>query len=141
MGRLVVLSVLMLLCIALPAPLIAGRLEDKGKAWLDTQKDPAEINVNGGWDSEEWGVLHLSQTKESREVRGSGGGYELTGVVSGKNLYLLFASSRGTVDYCAVLKSDSDNSLAGHYYYRVSRLKFGVGFCQKNGRPMYLTKK
>jgi hypothetical protein len=46
--------------------------------------------------------LHLLQTAGSREVSGNGGGYEITGVVSGKRLFMLFATSH-TVEYCATL--------------------------------------
>ena len=39
--------VLLLLCIAFPISLGAAKVEVEGKAWLDLQKDPPEINVNG----------------------------------------------------------------------------------------------
>ena len=120
--------------------LTAGTLENQGKAWLDAQKDPAAINVDGTWISEEFGDLHLSQDTGSRDVRGVGGGYGLTGVVSGKSLYLLFTSGR-TVEYCAILNSGSGNSLAGTYSNRLSRLRFGAGLCQGKSRPMYMSKK
>jgi len=120
--------------------LSAGALEDQGKAWLDAQKEPAAVNVAGTWDSE-FGVLRLAQSEGSREVTGSGGGYELTGVVSGKQLYLLFATHHGTVDYCAVVSSGDDNSLTGQYHNRVTRLRFGTGLCQSKGRRMYMRKK
>jgi hypothetical protein len=54
---------LLLLCISFPASLAAAKGEAEGKAWLDAQKDPAAINVNGTWDSEEWGAFHLVQTE------------------------------------------------------------------------------
>ncbi|MGA2004178.1 MAG: hypothetical protein ABSG70_12390, partial [Terriglobales bacterium] len=60
MKRLVVTAVLLLLCISFPTSLTAGSVEDKGKAWLDAQKDPAQINVSGEWDSE-FGGLYLKQ--------------------------------------------------------------------------------
>jgi hypothetical protein len=47
--------ILLLLYISFPASLPAAKVEVEGKAWLDAQKDPAAINVNGAWDSEEWG--------------------------------------------------------------------------------------
>ena len=138
MKRLTVTAILLLLCISFPASLTAGNLEDQGKVWLDAQKDPAAINVNGTWDSDEWGLFHLTQAEGSREVSGSGGGYGITGVVSGKRLFMLFTTKR-TVEYCATLDSDSDHSLAGSYASRKSRLKKGL--CQEKTRPMYMTKK
>src|SRR5580692_2465151 len=94
------LAVTFLLCISFPTSLTAAKVEVEGKAWLDSQKDAAEINVNGAWDSEEWGAFHLIQAQGSREVSGNGGGYEITGVVSGKRLFMLF-SEKHTVEYCA----------------------------------------
>src|ERR1700691_577624 len=90
---------LLLLYISFPASLNAAKVEVEGKAWLDSQKDPPSISVNGAWDSDEWGAFHLIQTEGSREVSGNGGGYEITGVVSGKRLFMLF-STEGTVEYC-----------------------------------------
>ena len=138
MKRLAAAVVLLVLCISFPASLTAGNMENEGKGWLDAQKDPPAMNVNGIWDSDEWGVFHLTQAEGSREVSGSGGGYGITGVVSGKRLFMLFTTDR-TVEYCATLSSDSDHSLAGSYSSRKSRLKRGL--CQEKTRPMYMTKK
>ena len=118
----------------------AGTLENQGKAWLDAQTDPAAINVNGTWKSPEFGELNLSQAEGSREVTGSGGSYEFTGVVSGKQLFLLFCDQRGTVNYCAVLNSEGDNSLAGKYHYRTSRLVNRGGLCQEKSSPLHMRK-
>ncbi|MGD0681483.1 MAG: hypothetical protein ABR990_05485 [Terracidiphilus sp.] len=118
----------------------AGTLENQGKAWLDAQKDPAEINVNGNWDSREFGSLSLAQTAGSRDVSGNGGGYNLTGVVSGKSLYLIFSTKGGTADYCAVVTAESDTILSGEYFNRLSRLRFGAGLCQQHGRKLHMTK-
>jgi len=134
-------ALLAFMVLAFATALQAGTVEKQGKAWLDAQKDPAEVNVNGMWDSQAFGALSLNQATGSRDVDGSGGGYELTGVVSGKRLYLLFATKRGTVDYCAILISDSDNSFAGSYSDRQTRLRFGGGLCQEKSRPMYMKKK
>src|SRR5256886_16212019 len=90
---------LLLLCISFPTSLPAAKVEVEGKAWLDSQKAPPEINVNGVWNSEEWGDLHLIQPEGSRDVSGNGDGYEIVGVVSGKRLFLLFAEHH-TVEYC-----------------------------------------
>jgi hypothetical protein len=94
--------------------------------------------VNGTWDSEEWGTFHLLQADGSREVGGNGGGYEIVGVVSGKRLFLLFAQSH-TVEYCATLSPTGENTLAGTYSDRKSRLHSGL--CQEKSRPMNMKKK
>jgi len=127
-----------LLCISFPTSVAAAKVEVEGKAWLDSQKDPPAMNVNGAWSSEEWGTFLLTQTEGSREVSGNGGGYQITGVVSGKRLFMLF-STKGTVDYCATLSSSGENSLTGTYSDRKSRLKSGL--CQESSRPMIMTKK
>jgi len=129
---------LLLLCISFPISLAAAKVEVEGKAWLDAQKDPPTINVNGTWDSDEWGTFHLVQTEGSREVSGNGGGYDIVGVVSGNRLFLLFAEKH-TVEYCATLSSNGENSLAGTYSNRKSRLHSGL--CQESSRPMNMKKK
>jgi hypothetical protein len=131
-------AVTLLLCISFPASLTAAKGEAEGKAWLDAQKDPAAINVNGTWNSDEWGNFHLLQTEGSREVGGNGGGYEITGVVSGKRLFMLF-SSRRAVDYCATLSLNGENSLIGTYSNRKSLVHSGL--CQEKTRPMNMTRK
>ena len=128
---------LLLLCISLPVSLPGATVEVEGKAWLDAQKDPPEMNVNGGWKSEEWGDFHLTQSEGSREVSGNGGGYQITGVVSGKRLFILFYEHH-TVDYCATLSPNGENSLAGTYSNRKSRLHSGL--CQESSRPMNMKK-
>jgi hypothetical protein len=132
------LATLLLLCVALPTSLTAAKVEVEGKAWLDAQKDPAAVNVNGAWDSGEWGTLHLVQAEGSRDVSGNAGGYEITGVVSGKHLFMLFSTNR-TVQYCAVLGPNGDNGLIGTYANRISRLHSGL--CQEKTRPMNMTKR
>jgi hypothetical protein len=120
----------------------AGTLENQGRAWLDAQKDPAAINVNGTWQSSAFGELSLSQAAGSRDVRGDGGGYDLAGVVSGKSLYLIFSTKRhGTADYCAVMTAESNNLLSGEYFNRLSRLRFGAGLCQTHGRTLTMKKR
>jgi hypothetical protein len=129
---------LILLCISFPTSLAAAKAEVEGKAWLDAQKDPPAMSVNGGWDSDEWGAFHLIQAEGSREVSGNGGGYEITGVVSGKRLFMLF-SGKHAVEYCATLSPNGENKLAGTYSNRKSRLHSGL--CQESSRPMNMTKK
>lgn len=138
MKRMTPVVTLLLLCIAFPTSLGAAKVEVEGKAWLDAQKDPPAMNVNGSWDSEEWGNFHLVQAEGSRDVGGNGGGYEIVGVVSGKRLFMLFAEHH-TVDYCATLSPDGENSLTGTYSNRKSRLHSGL--CQESSRPMNMKKK
>jgi hypothetical protein len=138
MMRLTIAATLLLLCISFPTSLPATKGEVEGKAWLDVQKDPAAINVNGTWDSEEWGTFHLVQTEGSRDVSGNGAGYEITGVVSGKRLFMLFVSRRA-LNYCATLSPNGENSLIGTYTNRRSLLHSGD--CQEKTRPMNMSKK
>jgi hypothetical protein len=128
---------LLLLCFSFPTSVAAAKVEVEGKAWLDAQKDPAEINANGAWNSDEWGAFHLIQAEGSREVSGNGGGYDITGVVSGKHLFMLF-SEKHTVEYCATVSPTGENTLAGTYSDRKSRLHSGL--CQESSRPMNMKK-
>jgi hypothetical protein len=129
---------LLLLCFSFPTSVAAAKVEVEGKAWLDAQKDPAEINVNGAWNSDEWGAFHLIQAEGSRDVSGNGGGYVITGVVSGKSLFMLFSARRG-VEYCATMSPNGENSLIGTYSGRKSLLHSGR--CQEKTRPMNMTKR
>lgn len=137
MKQLTFAMILLMLAVCLPTSLPAAKVEVEGKAWLDAQKDPPEMNVNGAWNSEEWGDFHLTQSEGSREVSGNGGGYQITGVVSGKRLFMLFYEHH-TVDYCATLSPNGENSLAGTYSNRKSRLHSGL--CQESSRPMNMKK-
>jgi hypothetical protein len=112
--------------------LSAGDLETKGKAWLGSHSEPASINVNGRWHEKSWGKVVLNQAEGSRDVTGNGDGWDITGVVSGKQVFLLF-SHHDRVNYSAQLTSEADGSLNGTY------LK---GFMNEKsrGRPMHLTK-
>ncbi|HEY6339203.1 MAG TPA: hypothetical protein VIW68_11990 [Candidatus Sulfotelmatobacter sp.] len=138
MKRLNITATLLLLCISFAIPVTAAKVEVEGKAWLEAQKDSAAINVNGAWDSDEWGDFHLLQAEGSRDVNGNGGGYDVTGVVSGKRLFMLFSTNH-TVEYCATLSPNGENSLIGTYSNRKSRLHSGL--CQEKTRPMNMTKK
>jgi hypothetical protein len=112
--------------------LSAGDLDTKGKEWLGTHTDAAAINVNGSWHSKDWGTVTLRQTQDSREVTGDGDGWDITGVVSGKQAFLLF-SHKGKVTYTAELTSQADGSLNGSY------AKGYMGEKTK-AKPMQLTK-
>jgi hypothetical protein len=102
------------LVLALSIGLSAGDLDTKGKAWLGTHNDAAAINVNGSWHSKDWGTVTLIEAQGSRDVSGDGDGWDITGVVSGKQVFLLF-SQKGKVNYSAKLTSETETSLNGSY--------------------------
>ncbi|MGA9306338.1 MAG: hypothetical protein WBW31_13130 [Candidatus Sulfotelmatobacter sp.] len=106
------LSVCMVFVLAVN--LSAKDLDTKGKAWLGAHSDAAAVNVNGSWHAKEWGKIVLIQAQGSRDVTGDGDGWDITGVVSGKQVFLLF-SHKGKVNYSAELTSQDDNSLKGAY--------------------------
>ncbi len=72
----------------------AGSLEKQGKDWLDKQTDPLQ-SMSVAHGSSDFGGLRLDQVTGSRDVSGQGGGYNLDGVVSGKSLFMLFATNHG----------------------------------------------
>ncbi len=108
-------------------------LDTRGKKWLDARSDPALINVDGNWFAKDWGQIVLNQARNSRDVTGNDDGWDITGVVSGKQLFLLF-SSRGGVVYSAVLTGDGEMSLDGHY-------EKGLMKDNTKGKSMHLIKK
>jgi hypothetical protein len=131
-----ILLVMLALSLAIPAD--AAKVEGRGREWLDEQKNSPQVNVTGSWQSRDWGTLTLTQAEGSRDVSGGTDDYELTGVVSGKELYLLFAESSGSVAFCAILISESDGILNGTYSYRVTRWRLGHGLCQGNRKSYRL---
>lgn len=134
-----VFSILLIFFLASPAD--AAKVEGKGREWLDEHKDAPQINVTGTWQSPDWGTLILTQPEGSRDVSGSDSQHrELTGVASGRALYLLFANSKGTVAFCATLVAESDNVLTGDYSYRVTVLKLGHGLCQGKSYHLRMAK-
>jgi hypothetical protein len=112
--------------------LSAGDLQTKGKAWLGSHSEAAAISVNGKWHAKEWGSIRLIQADGSRDVTGDGDGWDVTGVVSGKQVFLLF-SHHDRVNYSAQLTPQPDGSLNGSY----SR-----GFMDEKskGKPMLMIK-
>jgi hypothetical protein len=112
--------------------LTAKDLDTKGKAWLDAHSEPAAVNVNGSWHEKDWGTVVLLQAEGGRDVTGDGDGWAITGVVSGKQVFLLF-SQKGTVAYTAELTWESDKSINGSY------AKGFMGEKTKT-RPMHLIK-
>jgi hypothetical protein len=93
----------------------SGQSVDKeGKAWLDACPDAAALNVTGLWKDPKWGVISLNQHQDSREVVGSGDGWDISGVVSGNSVCLLF-SSHDRVAYSAKLTAEGAAQLSGEY--------------------------
>jgi hypothetical protein len=92
----------------------AARVDKEGKEWLGRHTDPAAINVNGFWYEAHWGTISLEQAQDASAVKGSGDGWDVTGVVSGKQVYLLF-SNKGSIEYSAILAPSSDTVLDGGY--------------------------
>jgi hypothetical protein len=133
-----IISVMSALFLAIPA--FAGKVENQGREWLDEHKDSPQVNVTGTWESPDWNTVTLTQAEGSRDVSGTDKKFDLTGVVSGNNLYLLFAHSNGSVGFCATLTSGSDGGLTGMYSYRVTRLKLGHGLCQSKGYRLRMKK-
>jgi hypothetical protein len=103
-------GIALLFASALPGQKVEGR----GKVWLEGRKEPAEINVDGAWYGGVWGRVILKQAEGSREVTGTGDEWDILGVVSGKNVYLLF-SHKGRIAYSAELSQDGPNALTGRY--------------------------
>jgi len=95
-------------------PLCAQRYDKEGKAWLDSCPDPAALNVTGIWSGAAWGKISLSQGDNSRKIVGSGDGWEISGVVSGNSVCLLFLHQDKVV-YSAKLTADGSARLTGSY--------------------------
>jgi hypothetical protein len=133
-----IFSIMLALFLATPAD--AAKVDGRGREWLDEHKEPPQVNVTGSWQSPDWGTLKLTQAEGSRDVSGTDSRFELTGTVSGKELYLLFAKKNGSVAFCAILISESDSLLNGTYSYPVTRLRLGHGLCQGKSYRLRMTK-
>lgn len=88
---------------------------DKADSWLAGKKGTAGINIAGIWDAGPlmgggWGSANLGQ--RGNEVFGSIGPYNVTGVVNGDNIYLVFLSG-SRVYYSAHLNPAKDGELTG----------------------------
>lgn len=95
-------------------PASGQKVDKEGKAWLNTCADPVALNVTGVWRDAKWGNLSLTQHQDSRQVIGSGDGWNISGVVSGKSVCLLFFDGN-KVAYSAKLTADASGNLAGAY--------------------------
>ena len=90
------------------------KLRTEGQAWLERFTEAPAVNVNGAWRSDDWGLVTLKHADGSRDVTGTGDGWEITGVVSGNKLYLLFCDD-GEINYSAILEADGPKRLTGSY--------------------------
>ena len=107
-------------CLVLfPARVLAKDKESEAKSWLASYTEPAQINVDGVWQSDDWGYLILHQPKDAREVTGTGDNSVIEGVVSGNVLYLAFVwhDRHGKVSkiYTASMTLGEDGNLHGRY--------------------------
>ena len=86
----------------------------EGRAWLDANKEPAAVNVTGLWKSDEWGRVSLNQREGGRRIIGSGDGWDISGVVSGNDVYLVFFHKE-KIAFSAKLRAESPVLLTGVY--------------------------
>ena len=86
----------------------------EGKAWLDANQEPAAINVTGVWKGGEWGRISLNQREGGRKIIGTGDGWDISGVVSGNNVCLLFFHKE-KIAYSAKITAESPALLTGVY--------------------------
>lgn len=75
---------------------------------------PPGVNVDGTWNSPDWGKIQLTQAVGQREVMGKRRGYDIDGFVSGTRVVLHFMSA-GNVAYSAELTPKGDDTLSGRY--------------------------
>jgi hypothetical protein len=125
---------LLILVLAAGFPvIILGQKEDReGRAWLEANHEAAAFNVTGIWRSADWGRVPLNQREGGRRIIGSGDGWDLSGIVSGNMVYLLF-SHKGKVAYSAKLAVEGPAVLTGVY-------ASGLLASRSKTRPMRLTK-
>ena len=97
------------------AALVFGQNQaQEGRAWLDANKEAAAVNVTGLWKSNEWGRISLNQREGGRRIIGSGDGWDISGVVSGNDVYLVFFHKE-KIAFSAKLTAESPGLLTGAY--------------------------
>lgn len=107
-------TALFIVVIAFTVFLHGQKEEVEGKAWLDANTDPPALNVTGVWKGGEWGNVSLNQREGGKRIIGTGDAWDISGVVSGKDVYLLFCH-KGKVAYSAKLTADGHSQLTGIY--------------------------
>jgi hypothetical protein len=111
-------------------------LDANGNAWLDAHKDPPEIHVGGMWYERPWGWVYLHQIQGhvvGDDMVGDTTEYGIEGVVSGKQLFLIF-TQKGKSEYSGVLSLTADGHLEGKY-------EGGLMKDESKGRSIKLTRK
>jgi hypothetical protein len=121
----------------------AEKVDVEGKAWLAGHADPAAINVHGIWKSKDWGTLVLNQAQGGRDVTGTGDDWRILGVVSGKQVWLVFyyletdgkteRTGKQKLGYSAVLDRAGDDTLQGTY-------EGGLAKTIPRGKPISMTR-
>jgi hypothetical protein len=107
-------ALLLAMTLACAAPVFGQAEEKDGRAWLEANREAAAVNVTGVWEGAEWGRIPLSQREGGRRIIGTGDGWDVSGVVSGNQVYLLF-SHKGKVAFSAKLTADATGALTGVY--------------------------
>ncbi len=107
------ISSLALLVLAGAGIVYGQKVGKEGAEWLSRYSEAASTNITGEYTDKHWGKVSLSQAKGAREVTGRGDGWDITGVVSGKKVYLLFAD-KGRINYSAELDIEGQ-ILVGNY--------------------------
>jgi hypothetical protein len=107
-------------CLVLsPSRMLAEDKEGEVKSWLAPYTDPAQINVDGVWWSDDWETVILHQAKDAREITGTTNNSVIEGVVSGNAIYLalVWHDRHGKVSkiYTASLTLGADGDLSGRY--------------------------
>jgi hypothetical protein len=87
----------------------AGAAGDAGKSG-----SAGGLNVEGTWNSHDWGTMKLVQAAGQQDVTGKSRGWDIDGFVSGTHLILYF-STRGIVSYSAELTAKGDDTIEGQY--------------------------
>ena len=115
------------------AALVFGQNQaNEGRAWLDANQEPAALNVTGLWQGGEWGRISLNQRDGGRRIIGTGDGWDISGVVSGNNVCLLFFHKE-KIAYSAKITAESPALLTGVY-------ASGLLSSNSKTRPMRLSK-
>jgi hypothetical protein len=97
------------------AAVVFGQTQaQEGKVWLDANQEPAAINVTGVWQGGEWGRIALNQREGGRKIIGTGDGWDISGVVGGNHVYLLFFHKE-KIAYSAKVTAESPVLLTGVY--------------------------
>jgi hypothetical protein len=101
------------------------------RPWLDSMKGKPTINVEGVYESDEWGQAVLIQ--KDNVITGTIGSYDIQGSVNDKTIYLVIGSS-GSYYFVAILEPYK-NLIMGRYGTYIPRNK------QFSGRSYPLTLK